>query len=63
MPAISERQRRFMAAELGRKRANKKTRTGMTEAQLREFVVKRRPRGSGVFTTTEIKRGYRRVGA
>lgn len=39
-PATSERQRRFMCAELGRKRAGKKTRTGMKEGQLRDFCKK-----------------------
>lgn len=42
MPAKSEKQRRFMGAELARKRAGKKTRTAMTEKQLREFAAKRR---------------------
>ena len=42
MPAKSERQRRFMGAELGRKRAGKKTKTGMTEAQLEDFARKRK---------------------
>ncbi len=44
MPAKSEKQRRFMGAELSRKRAGKKTRTGMSEKQLREFASKRRHR-------------------
>lgn len=38
MPAKSEKQRRFMGAELGRKRAGKKTATGMSEQQLRDFA-------------------------
>ena len=38
MPAVSKKQRRFMGAELGRKRAGKKTRTKMTEKQLRDFA-------------------------
>lgn len=38
MPAESERQRRFMGAELGRLRAGKKTRTGMSASQLRDFA-------------------------
>jgi hypothetical protein len=38
MPAVSERQRAFMGAELGRKRAGKKTKTGMSEDQLRDFA-------------------------
>ena len=40
MPARSERQRKFMGAELARKRAGKKTKTGMTEKQLEEFARK-----------------------
>lgn len=39
-PAVSEKQRRFMGAELARKRAGKKTRTGMSEKKLREFASK-----------------------
>lgn len=39
MPALTERQRRFMGAELARKRAGKKTKTKMTEKQLREFAA------------------------
>ena len=38
MPAISKRQQRFMGAELSRKRAGKRTVTGMTEAQLEEHA-------------------------
>lgn len=45
MPAKSEKHRRFMGAELSRKRAGKKTRTGMSEEQLRDFARKlRKPR-------------------
>jgi hypothetical protein len=40
MPAKSEKQRRFMGAELERKREGKKTRTDMTEKQLEEFASK-----------------------
>ena len=40
MPASSEKQRRFMGAELERKREGKKTRTGMTEQQLEDFASK-----------------------
>lgn len=40
MPATSEKQRRFMGAELGRLRRGKKTRTGMSESQLRDFAHK-----------------------
>jgi len=38
MPAVSKKQRRFMGAELARKRAGKKTKTKMTTAQLKEFA-------------------------
>jgi hypothetical protein len=40
MPAKSEKQRRFMGAELERKREGKKTKTGMTEKQLEDFASK-----------------------
>lgn len=40
MPAVSEKQRRFMGAELARKRAGKPTETGMSEQQLRDFARK-----------------------
>jgi hypothetical protein len=39
MPSTSEKQRRFMGAELARARAGKKTRTGMKPAQLRDFAM------------------------
>lgn len=39
MPATSRKQRRFMGAELRRKREGKRTRTGMSERQLREFAA------------------------
>ena len=42
MPSTSDRQRRFMGAELGRKREGKKTRTGMSEKQLEDFAKKPR---------------------
>lgn len=38
MPAKSKAQQQMMGAELARKRAGKKTRTGMTEKQLEEFA-------------------------
>ncbi len=44
MPATSERQRRMMGAELGRKRAGKKTRTGMSEKQLRDYASRPKKR-------------------
>lgn len=43
MPATSEKQRRFMGAELSRKRMGKKTRTGMSEEKLRHFARKGNP--------------------
>lgn len=40
MPAKSEKQRRFMGAELGRLRSGQETQTDMTEEQLGEYAVK-----------------------
>jgi len=40
MPAKSEKQRKFMGAELERKREGKKTQTGMSEKQLEDFASK-----------------------
>ena len=40
MPAKSEKQRKFMGAELERKREGKKTKTGMSEKQLEDFASK-----------------------
>ena len=37
MPAVSEKQRRFMAADYARAKTGKKTKTGMNKKQLREF--------------------------
>ena len=37
-PSSTERQRRFLGADLARLRAGKKTRTGMSESQLRDFA-------------------------
>lgn len=42
MPAKTEKQRRFMGADLARKRAGKKTKTGMSEKQLKDFAKKKR---------------------
>ena len=42
MPGKTAKQRRFMGAELARKRSGKKTRTGMSEAKLREYARKRK---------------------
>ena len=38
MPAVSKKQRRFMGIELAKKRKGRKTRTGMSEKQLKEFA-------------------------
>lgn len=40
MPATSEKQRRLMAADLERAREGKKTRTGMSQEQLKDFAKK-----------------------
>jgi hypothetical protein len=40
MPPKSEKQRKFMGAELSRKRAGKKTRTGMSEKELEKYASK-----------------------
>jgi hypothetical protein len=37
-PAKSDKQRQFFGAELGGKREGKKTRTGMSERQLKDFA-------------------------
>ena len=42
MPAKSKAQQRLMAADLARKRAGKKTVTGMSEKQLEEFAQTKR---------------------
>jgi len=39
-PAVSEKQRRMMGADLARARAGKKTRTGMSIEELRHFASK-----------------------
>jgi hypothetical protein len=40
MPAKTEKQRRFMGAELERKREGKKTRTDMSEKELEKYASK-----------------------
>jgi len=42
MPAKSKKQQMFMGAELSRKRAGKKTKTGMTEQKLKEYAGTKR---------------------
>jgi hypothetical protein len=44
MPAKTEKQRKFMGAELARKRAGKKTRTGMSEGELEKMASKKKER-------------------
>lgn len=46
MPSVSEKQRRFMGAELARKRSGEKTKTGMSETQLSEFAGSIKKHGS-----------------
>lgn len=41
MPAKSEKQRRFMGAELERKREGKKTRTDVSEEELEKYANKK----------------------
>ena len=41
MPAKTEKQRKFMGAELSRKRAGKKTKTGMSEKELEKMASKK----------------------
>lgn len=47
MPAVSEKQRRFFGAELGRRRAGKATQTHMSEEQLRDFAKKSKRKKKG----------------
>lgn len=42
MPAASQAQQRLMGADLARAKAGKKTRTGMSLAQLHDFASTRR---------------------
>lgn len=46
MPSVSSKQRRFMGAELSRKRKGKKTKTGMSEDELSDFASKPRMKRS-----------------
>ena len=46
MPAKTEKQRKFMGAELGRKRAGKKT--GMSEKKLEEMASKKKSKKSQI---------------
>lgn len=40
MPSVSEKQRRFFGAELGRAERGERTETGMSKEQLRDFSRK-----------------------
>ncbi len=42
MPSVSRKQQQFFGAELVRKRAGKKTMTGMTSKQLEDFASTKR---------------------
>jgi hypothetical protein len=55
MPSVSEKQRRFMGAELARKREGKSTKTGMSEAKLEEFASK--PKGGKKLPAQAKKQG------
>lgn len=54
MPPVSEKQRKFMGAELARKRAGKKTQTGMSEKQLEDFATK--PKGKKLPAKAKAKK-------
>jgi hypothetical protein len=45
MPARTEKQRKFMGAELQRKREGKKTRTDTSEKELEKYASKTRKKG------------------
>ena len=45
MPAVSEKQRRYLAMDLARKRKGEKTKTGMSAQQLKDFARKRAASG------------------
>jgi len=43
VPSVSERQRRYFGAELGRARAGAKTQTGLPETKLKDFAKAVKP--------------------
>ena len=45
MPAKSEKQRKFIGAEIARKRSGKKTRTKMSAKQISDFAKKHMKKG------------------
>ena len=63
IPAKSKRQQRFMGAELTRRRAGRKTVTGMSEAQLREFAGTRRKGLPALARRARMRRRKRRRAA
>ena len=54
VPPVSEKQRKFMGAELARKRTGKKTQTGMSEKQLEDFATK--PKGKKLPAKAKAKK-------
>jgi hypothetical protein len=58
MPSSSEKQRRFMGADLGRARRGEKTETGMSESKLRDFA--RKPIHKKRVKASAKKRSHRR---
>ena len=63
MPAVSARQQMFMGAELRRKRAGKRTVTGMRETQLREFAGTKRKGLPTIARRARMRRRRRRRAA
>lgn len=59
MPAVSKKQQMFVGAELARKRAGKKTKTKMSEQQLKEFAETKR---KNLPTRADIKNYAKRHG-
>lgn len=55
MPAKSKAQQRYFGLELGRKRAGKKTETGLSEAKLSEMASK--PKGKRLPEKKKAKKG------
>ena len=48
MPSVSERQRRFMMAEMTRAKHGKRTKTGMSMAQLADYTHVQTPRKGAI---------------
>ena len=60
MPAKTEKQRKFMGAELERKREGKQTRTGMSESELENLATKPGPQGEELTGGPGSRRGLAR---